>query len=169
MGATRCYLGLGANLGDPAAQLLAAVAALGRLPQTRLVARSPLYRSAAIGPGPQPDYCNAACAIDTELAPEDLLAHTQALETAAGRVRDPRLRWTARPLDIDLLLYGDRAVASPALTLPHPRMHDRPFVLAPLRDIAPALCLPDGRAVRALLAACGHDGLTGWAQTAGLP
>jgi 2-amino-4-hydroxy-6-hydroxymethyldihydropteridine diphosphokinase len=158
----RCYLGLGANLGDPAAQVLAAIDAIAQFPESRFIQRSPLYRSVAMGPGPQPDYCNAVCVIETTLTPEALLARTQALELASGRVRDPRLRWQARPLDIDLLLCGDLVQDLPGLHLPHPGIAQRNFVLAPLRDVAPDLSIPGEASVSELLARLGTSGLSLW-------
>lgn len=135
------YLGLGANLGDPAATLAAARDALARLPQSRLLACSALYRTAPVGGPPgQPDYLNAAVALATSLPPTALLAHCLALEERFGRLRcEP---WGPRTLDIDLLLYDDLVLDSPDLVLPHPRLHLRHFVLEPLCDLAPLLILP---------------------------
>jgi 2-amino-4-hydroxy-6-hydroxymethyldihydropteridine diphosphokinase len=139
-GALRAYVGLGSNLGDPAAQIAAAFDALAVLPSTTLVARSRLYRSAAWGPIDQPDYINAVAALDTCLAPEALMASLLAIERAAGRVRDAR--WGPRLIDLDLLLHGDCALDSDTLTLPHPRLHERAFVLLPLAELAPTLVIP---------------------------
>ena len=149
-GAERVFVGLGANLGDAAASVRAALAQLGELPQTSLVAASSLYRSAprdATGP----DYINAVAELRSSLAPEALLAELQALEQRHGRQRP--YHHAPRTLDLDLLLYGERKIATSALTLPHPRMHLRAFVLAPLAELAPAWRLADGRAVVAALAA----------------
>ena len=136
----RAYVGVGANLGDPAGQVEAAVAALAQLPGTSLAARSSLYRTAPIAAAGQPDYVNAVVALDTALAPHALLAALQQIEHSAGRTRPfpnaPRL------LDLDLLLYADRRLADEILTVPHPRMHERAFVLAPLVEIAPAADIP---------------------------
>jgi len=142
--AQRAYVGLGANLGDALAALRAAVRALGELPMTRRVAVSSLYRSAPIDSS-GPDYLNAVVALDTELSPHDLLAALQAIELDHGRERP--YRNAPRTLDLDLLLHGDAAVDTPTLTLPHPRLHQRAFVLAPLAEIAPALVLPGVGAV----------------------
>ncbi len=148
---TRAYVALGANLGDPVAAVQAAFAALAALPQTRLAARSSLYRTAPVGLAAQPDFINAAAALDTELSPLDLLAALLAVEASAGRLR--RERNGPRSLDLDLLLHGDTVLATPALSLPHPRLHLRAFVLAPLGEIAPDLVLPGRGSVSAWLPA----------------
>lgn len=136
----RAFVGLGANLGDPAAQLAAAVEALGRVPNTRMVKNSSLYRTAPIGYAAQPDFVNAVAQIETELAPADLLRALQAIEADAGRARTfPN---APRTLDLDLLLHGDAVRSTPQLTLPHPRLHQRAFVLRPLLEIAPDLAAP---------------------------
>lgn len=147
----RAYIALGANLGDALETLEAALRALDEMPDTRLVARSSLYRTAPIGVSGQPDYINAVAALDTALSPEALLDALLALEACHGRTREyPR---AARTLDLDLLLYGDRRIDLPALQVPHPRMHLRAFVLMPLAEIAPALSLPGHGPVADLL--CG--------------
>ena len=135
----RAYVGLGANLGDARAALLAAVTALGALPRTRLVNCSSLYRSAPVDSS-GPDYLNAVAEITTALAPHELLAQLQAIELKHGRERP--YRNAPRTLDLDLLLYGHTVLATPALTLPHPRQHERAFVLLPLAEIAPAVRIP---------------------------
>ena len=130
----RAYVALGANLGDAARTVAAAIEQLGALPRTRLAARSRLYLSAPVDAG-GPDYVNAVAGIDTDLPAQDLLAQLQALERAAGRTRP---YWHApRTLDLDLLLYGHEKQQSATLTLPHPRMQQRAFVLRPLAEIAP--------------------------------
>ncbi len=136
------YVGLGANLGDAHAALEAAVEALAALPQTRLVARSSVYCSAPVDSS-GPDYLNAVAALGTRLAPHALLAHLQEIELRHGRERP--YRNAPRTLDLDLLLYGDQTVDTPTLTVPHPRLHERAFVLLPLAEIAPGIQLP-GRA-----------------------
>lgn len=151
----RAFLALGSNRDEPLAQLQRAVAALERLPSTRVTARSPVYRNPALllpDQTPQPDYCNAVVAVETALAPTALLAAVQAIETAQGRVRTER--WGARTIDIDILLYGDETIALPQLTVPHPGLRQRRFVLQPLADIAPDLRLPDGSTVTELLRQC---------------
>ncbi|MDR5903668.1 2-amino-4-hydroxy-6-hydroxymethyldihydropteridine diphosphokinase [Franzmannia qiaohouensis] len=151
------YIGLGSNLDDPLAQVQGALDALGRLPLTRRVAASPCYASRPVGPQDQPDFINAVAAVETCLSPLALLDQLQALEQ---RHRRQRLRhWGPRTLDLDLLLYADVCLATPRLTLPHPHMASRGFVLLPLNDIAPALSLPDGRQVATLAAHHAGDGL----------
>ena len=137
----RAYIGIGGNLDDPLLQMRRAFRALRELPASRCVACSPLYRSAAVGgPSGQPDYLNAAAALDTTLAPDALLTALQSIETAQGRTRT--VRWGPRTLDLDLLLYDQLVLDEPRLTLPHPRLHERAFVLYPLYDIAPDLEIP---------------------------
>lgn len=148
-----CFIALGSNLDDPLQQVTAAVAAIGRLPQSTLRAVSPWYRSAAVGPGQQPDYINGALWLQTELQPLELLHALQAIEQAQGRRRDER--WGARTLDLDMLLYGDLSVNSEELTLPHPRLTERQFVMLPLLSLAADCRLPDGRRVAELSAQLG--------------
>lgn len=136
------YIGLGANLGDARAALRAAVAALRALPQTRLVACSSIYRTAPIDSS-GPDYFNAVVAVSTQLSPQELLTGLQAIELQHGRERP--YRNAPRTLDLDLLLYHQQILQTPTLTLPHPRMHERAFVLLPLAEIAPQARIP-GRA-----------------------
>ncbi|QHI97361.1 2-amino-4-hydroxy-6-hydroxymethyldihydropteridine diphosphokinase [Xylophilus rhododendri] len=133
---TIAYIGIGANLGDARAAVRGAFEAIAQLPATSLVRRSCLYRSAPVGTE-GPDYLNAVAAIATGLAPLDLLAALQNMENAAGRTRP--FRWAPRTLDLDLLLYGDAHIDLPQLTVPHPRMWERAFVLYPLAEIAPQL------------------------------
>lgn len=141
----RAFVALGANLGDAAAALDSAFAALDDLPGTRLLARSSLYRSAPIGVTGHPDYLNAVAAIDTTLTAPDLLAALLDLESSHGRRRETEL--APRTLDLDLLLYGGATIALPGLDVPHPRMHLRAFVLVPLAEIAPDTDIPGrGRA-----------------------
>ena len=130
------YLALGANLGDAAAVVASAIDALNRLPDTRLEARSHLYRSAPVD-AQGPDFINAVAAVSTRLTAPDLLLALQQLEQRAGRERP--YRNAPRTLDLDLLLYGDARIDSPSLTVPHPRMMERAFVLIPLAEIAPDL------------------------------
>lgn len=127
-------IALGSNLGDPPQILTAALTALAHSPQIALLRHSSLYQTAPVGP-PQPDYLNACALVTTPLEPGDLLVTLLALEQRFGRVR--RERWGPRLLDLDLLFYGDRILATPTLELPHPRLQDRAFVLVPLAEIAP--------------------------------
>ena len=132
----RAYVALGANLGNAAQTLRDALAALGRTPGVRLVRASSLYRTAPVESS-GPDYLNAVAELATTLTAPGLLATLQAIENGAGRERP--YRNAPRTLDLDLLLYGDARIESPDLTVPHPRMWDRAFVLVPLAEIAPAL------------------------------
>jgi len=134
--AVSAWIGLGANLGDRQATLRAALAAMAGLPGTRLQRTSSLYRSAPVDAG-GPDYLNAVVQVETTLAPHALLAQLQAIEQAAGRERP--YRNAPRTLDLDILLYDALTLASPTLTIPHPRMATRAFVLVPLAEIAPHL------------------------------
>lgn len=147
---TDAYIGLGANLGDAAHTLRAARDDLARLPLTRLLALSHLYRTAPVGAG-GPDYTNAVAKICTGLAPLELLRQLQAIEQAHGRTRP--WRNAPRTLDLDLLLFGTVVLTTKELTLPHPRLHERAFVLAPLAEIEPELTVAQGP-VRQLLASC---------------
>ncbi|WP_412062683.1 2-amino-4-hydroxy-6-hydroxymethyldihydropteridine diphosphokinase [Rubrivirga sp. IMCC45206] len=157
----RAYVGLGANVGDRLAALQGAVAALDARADTDVVARSEVYETEALvrpGAAAQPDHLNAAVALDTTLRPSALLRVLHAVERAAGR-RPDAPRWAPRPLDLDLVLYGDCRVDRPGLHLPHPGLATRRFVLAPLADIAAGRPVPGlDRTVADLLAAC-EDGL----------
>lgn len=143
------FIGLGANLGDAAGTLRAALGALAGLPAVSALQASPLYRSAPVDSS-GPDYLNAVARIETALAPHALLAQLQAIEQAHWRERP--YRNAPRTLDLDLLLYDDRTIATPTLAVPHPRLHERAFVLHPLADLAPELDVPGRGPVRALLA-----------------
>lgn len=138
------YVGLGSNLGHPRRRLARALRALARLPRSRLVAASGNYVSAPIGAAePQPDYINAVAILSTALGPGALLRQLRRLERRHGRRRSPGERRNApRVLDLDLLLYRRCRLSRPGLTIPHPRMHERAFVLRPLVDIAPAVSIP---------------------------
>jgi 2-amino-4-hydroxy-6-hydroxymethyldihydropteridine diphosphokinase len=138
-GGTRACIGLGANLGDASATLRAARDALARLPQTRLLATSPLYRSAPIDAGGA-DFVNAVALIETGLAAQTLFDELQRIEASHGRERP--YRHAPRTLDLDLLLYGDERIDTPTLTVPHPRLHERAFVLLPLADVVPDAVIP---------------------------
>jgi 2-amino-4-hydroxy-6-hydroxymethyldihydropteridine diphosphokinase len=141
---TKVFVGLGSNLAHPRRQLARALQRLARLPATKLVAVSPSYVSAPVGaPDPQPDYVNAVALLNTALAPRALLARLHAIERRQQRRRSAGMpRNAARTLDLDLLLYGGRRLRTHALTLPHPRMHERAFVLRPLTDVSPAAAIP---------------------------
>ena len=139
----RAFVGLGSNLAHPRRQLARALAGLAAVAGVRVLAVSPSYATAPIGGPPQPDYVNAVALIDTTLSPHALLVRLQAIERRQHRRRDRATQRNApRTLDLDLLLYGARRIATPQLTVPHPRMHARAFVLKPLTDIAPAVTIP---------------------------
>jgi 2-amino-4-hydroxy-6-hydroxymethyldihydropteridine diphosphokinase len=146
---TVAYVGLGSNLEDPRAQVRRALDELAAIPATQLTARSHLYKTPPLGPADQPDYINAVAALDTGLAPLDLLAALHGIEVQHGRRRDGT-RWGPRNLDLDLLLYGDVTLETPELTLPHPGLTERAFVLYPLYEIASQLTVPGKGAVSGL-------------------
>ncbi len=145
------YVGLGGNLGDARTRILEAFGALARIPRTRLLRRSRLYRTRPWGIAGQPDFINAAAELDTRLTPRELLDALLAIERANGRVRDAR-RWGPRTLDLDLLACGDLRIDEPGLTLPHPRIGERAFVLMPLAELAPQLQIGEAGSVRERLA-----------------
>jgi 2-amino-4-hydroxy-6-hydroxymethyldihydropteridine diphosphokinase len=152
------YLALGANLGDPAARLREAFDRLAGLPGCRLVARSRLWKSAPLGPVDQPDFVNAAGGLLTTLEPRPLLDALKGLERDMGRAQ-PVVRWGPRVIDLDLLAMADLRVDEPGLSLPHPGVHERNFVLYPLAEFAPELWIPGRGRVRRLAAEVGAAGL----------
>lgn len=154
---SRAFIALGGNLDDPERHVRSALSELGTLPRTKLKRRSSLYRSAPHGPAGQPEFINAVAELETELAPDDLLDGLQAIENAHGRVRAER--WGPRTLDLDLLLYDERRIHTARLTVPHPEMIARNFVLGPLAEIAPELAIPGAGAVGGLLSRLGTLGL----------
>ena len=158
---TRVYLALGSNLADPLHQVQAALDALAALPDTRVVATSSLYRTPPYGPPNQPDYLNAAVALDTELTPEALLDLTQRIELEQGRVRKDE-RWGPRTLDLDIMLFGDLTLNTPRLIVPHYDMHNRAFMLVPLLEIAPDIALPDTTSLRDLLSGLDTSTILPW-------
>ena len=150
----RVFVGLGANLGDAQATLKHALVALAALPQTRLVAQSALYRTAPVLAS-GPDFINAVVELQTALPPLQLLQALQAIEAAHGRERPyPN---APRTLDLDLLLYGQRVEQQPGLEVPHPRLHERAFVLQPMLELAPQLAHPRLGPLQPLLAATAHQ------------
>ena len=135
------YVALGSNLSDPGRQVEGAFQALEALADSRLVARSSLWRSQPLGPQEQPEFVNAAAGLVTTLEPRDFLASLNALERRLGK-KEPAVRWGPRVIDLDLLVYADLRVDEPGLTLPHPGLHQRNFVLYPLSEIAAELWVP---------------------------
>lgn len=158
----KTLIGLGSNLDDPQQQILRALQELSQLPQSKLIKQSSLYETEPMDPltspgqaaDVQPLYINAVAELMTELEPEALLDQLQSIETAHQRVRGA-VQWGPRTLDLDLLLYGDENIATQRLTVPHPGVTERNFVLIPMVEICPELKLPDGRAISEL-PAC-HD------------
>ena len=164
MKSVRAYIALGSNLEIPASQVNAGFAALTRLPMTQLIARSSLYSSAPVGYAGQPDFVNAVAGVDTGLSPRALLDALLAVERSHGRLRTfpnaPRI------LDLDVLVYGELQLHEHGLTIPHPRMHERAFVLAPLAEIAPDCVIPGRGTAADLLRATATGGVTQLARAA---
>ena len=158
MAPVTAYVALGANLEDPVVQVRAGLAALATLPHTQLVVQSSLYRTAPVGYADQPDFINAVAAVDTALSPRELLDALLAIELNHGRVR--QFANAPRTLDLDVLLYDDVEVNESGLTIPHPRMHERAFVLAPLAEIAPLCEIPGYGRVSDLLRGLDPRGVT---------
>jgi 2-amino-4-hydroxy-6-hydroxymethyldihydropteridine diphosphokinase len=152
------YVALGANLGDPAATIRAAFGALANLPESRVVHCSSLYRTAPVGNTEQPEFINAVAALETTLAPESLLDALFDIEARFGRIRAEKNG--PRTLDLDLLLYNNQQLNLPRLTLPHPRLHLRAFVLHPLAELAPDLQLPGRGSIAAWLPAVANQGIS---------
>ncbi|MGN5579084.1 2-amino-4-hydroxy-6-hydroxymethyldihydropteridine diphosphokinase [Xanthomonas hortorum pv. gardneri] len=153
------FVGLGANLGPAEASVRAAIAALGALPQSTLIAASRLYRTPAWGREDQPDFINAAAQLLTTLAPLQLLDALLGIEQAFGRQRQAGERWGPRTLDLDLLLYADQVIALPRLQVPHPHLQVRAFALLPLSELAPEAIIPGHGTVRHALQSIQVSGL----------
>jgi 2-amino-4-hydroxy-6-hydroxymethyldihydropteridine diphosphokinase len=153
----RVVVGLGANLGDAAATLDGAVEELAAEPGVAVLARSATYRTAPVGGPEQPDYLNAAVLLEVALEPLALLRRLQAIEHGHGRVRT--VRWGPRTLDLDLLLWDERSIDEPDLTVPHPRLVERRFALEPLLDVLPDARLPDGRRLAEVVAGLPEQGV----------
>ncbi|EKY5004241.1 2-amino-4-hydroxy-6-hydroxymethyldihydropteridine diphosphokinase [Citrobacter amalonaticus] len=158
---TLVYIALGSNLASPLEQVNAAVNAIGEIPESQIVAISSFYRTPPLGPQDQPDYLNAAVALETTLEPEALLDHTQRIELQQGRVRKAE-RWGPRTLDLDIMLFGDRVINSERLTVPHYDMKNRGFMLWPLFEIAPDLHFPDGTSLQQRLTHFGAEKPAHW-------
>jgi 2-amino-4-hydroxy-6-hydroxymethyldihydropteridine diphosphokinase len=152
------YVGIGSNLDEPRRQVEGALAALAHLPRSRLLLSSPLYRSAPFGEVAQPAFVNAAAGMLTQLTPEDLLAELRRLERELGR-EAPRERWGPRRIDLDLLVVGNQVRSTGTLTLPHPGITERDFVLHPLADIAPDLEVPGQGRIATLRARVADRGI----------
>lgn len=153
----RVYLGLGANLNKPLAQLQFAIEQLDQHEQISITACSSMYASKPMGPQDQPDYVNAVVALVTSLSAEALLDVAQQIEEASGRVR--LRRWGERTLDLDILLYDELVMATPRLSVPHPGIEHREFVVIPLAEIAPHLVLPNGISIATLATTIARNGL----------
>lgn len=153
--AANVYVGLGANLGDPERQIERALVDLDALPSTRLLARSSLYRSRPVGYLRQPDFINAVAHLKTTLPPRALLTALLDVERRHGRQRS--FRNAPRTIDLDILLYDHLRISEPGLHLPHPRLHERPFVLVPLEQIAPRIELPGHGPLHEILGRLGRD------------
>lgn len=150
MSTVTAYVALGSNLEDPQRQLRSGLEALSTLPATRLLRASSFYRSAPVGYADQPDFVNAVAAIETSLSPRELLDALLAIERRHGRVRE--FANAPRTLDLDIVAYGERTIDEPGLAIPHPRMHERAFVVVPLAEIAPDAVIPGRGTVRELAA-----------------
>lgn len=154
----QAWIGLGSNLEQPEQQVRSALDELTGIPDTRLIAASSLYRSAPMGPEDQPSYINAVACLETGLTATALLDALQAIETAHGRIRNGE-RWGPRTLDLDILLYANEQIANRRLTVPHPGIAERSFVVYPLAEIARDLEIPGLGSLRELLAHCSAEGL----------
>jgi 2-amino-4-hydroxy-6-hydroxymethyldihydropteridine diphosphokinase len=153
----RAYIGLGSNLADPQHQILTAIDDIDAIENTSLVARSSLYRSPPMGPQDQPDYINAVVSIETTLTPHELLDALQQIEQKHGRIR--KRHWGERTLDLDILLYADRVIEDTRLSVPHPGIAERAFVVYPLAEIAPSLQIPGLGSLATIKAHCPQEGL----------
>jgi 2-amino-4-hydroxy-6-hydroxymethyldihydropteridine diphosphokinase len=155
----RAYVGFGSNLDNPAEQIRAALAAVADMPGTTLLSASSLYSSSPMGPQDQPDYINAVAELETVFTPQQLLAELLRIEREAGRNRENALHWGPRVLDLDLLVYADQQISEPYLTVPHPGIAERSFVVLPLFEIAPDLQIPGVATVRSLAQSIDSAGL----------
>ena len=149
----RAYIGIGSNLDNPVAQVLEAVEELEMIPDTILAARSSLYSGRPMGPEEQPDYVNAVVSLDTLLSAEELHQALISIEDLQGRSRDGE-KWGPRIIDLDLLLYGNSTIDTDTLTVPHPGMHERDFVIVPLEEIAGNVKIPGQGYLYSLINKC---------------
>lgn len=152
------FVGIGANLNNPKAQVNSALVALSKLTKSRVIAHSSLYRTPPMGPQDQADYINAVAKLETRLLPIELLNELQAIEKSHGRVRKSE-KWGPRTLDLDLLLYGNQMIKEERLTVPHYGIKQRAFVLVPLAEIEPELTLPDNSRIAELIKQTGNQGI----------
>lgn len=159
MTVVRAYVGLGSNLGNPERQVQRAFTELATLPHTRFIKHSRLYKSAPVGPQDQPEYINAVALLETGLPAKQLLEQLLEIEQRHGRIRTSE-HWGPRTLDLDLLLYGESRYTESSLTVPHPRLHQRAFVLYPLAELDPELHIPGQGPLRDLLKHCPKQKLT---------
>jgi len=157
MSVVTAYIGVGANLCDPKAQVMRAFEAMAALPDSQLLRASSLYQSKPMGPQDQPDYINAVVALRTALPPLELLDALQQIEQQQGRER--KRHWGERTLDLDILLYGEQVISHPRLIVPHYGMQQREFVLLPLAEIAASLILPCGTPLVEFVAQCAQNGM----------
>lgn len=154
----RAYIALGSNLKDPVAQIKIALESINSLAQTANFVSSSFYRNPPMGPSDQPNFVNAVVGFDTSLEPQDLLEALLAIETDQGRVRTAQ-RWGPRVIDLDILLFGDCQINKEHLTIPHPGLCERVFVLLPLYEIAPALVFPSGKHLSVIMASADTSSL----------
>lgn len=156
---TKTFIGLGSNLNQPIQQIISALNALRLLPNSQFINHSSLYRTPPLGPPNQPAYINAVAVLATQLTPIELLTQLHIIENIHGRIRSD-IRWEARSLDLDILLYGQLIVKQPQLIIPHPRLHQRAFVLIPLMEIASGeLWIPNVGRLHELLKLCDYTGI----------
>nr|WP_237391063.1 2-amino-4-hydroxy-6-hydroxymethyldihydropteridine diphosphokinase [Cedecea sulfonylureivorans] len=155
------FIALGSNQASPLEQVAQALDAIATIPHSRVVATSSYYRTPPLGPQDQPDYLNAAVALETELSAEALLDHTQRIELEQGRVRKAE-RWGPRTLDLDIMLFGTETITTPRLTVPHYDMHNRAFMLVPLLEIAPDCAFPNGESAADVLTTLSRAGISYW-------
>jgi 2-amino-4-hydroxy-6-hydroxymethyldihydropteridine diphosphokinase len=158
MPVSRVYIGLGSNLENPVDQVNSALDSLRKLEHSKLTSVSSLYISKPMGPADQPDFINAVACLETSLEPNVLLDALQGIEQAHGRQRGD-MRWGPRTLDLDILLYGDKSIKSERLSVPHPGLHERSFVLYPLQEINPDLQIPGYGHIAELITHCSSDRL----------
>ena len=147
---TIAYLGIGSNMGEREDQIESAIGYLDRLPETQVLRRSPIYESKPWGKSDQSDFLNMVAEVSTKLPPHTLLRHCKSIEKRMGR-EEAEEQWGPRPIDIDILLFGDRRVRTATLVLPHAHMWERHFVLRPLADLLPNLTAPDGTPIEQML------------------